>query len=449
LAEHSTYAQKKLTSLAGKILNKSSALEALKAAQKPFSSVASVVGGATDVSQSVLKQHRLISQLEREVEVLQAERCQLEAFIDFTDSWLEHVCHWRATVTQYSNIEEGAKTVPYFVLLVHLESAPLEPPEGEGYSKYSDMHGFVVTRRLADFHRLHKMLHPLRHHLSDQLKLPSPGIFDRDTSEKFLQKAMNKLQFYMDTVMTDSTLCQSEAVYAFCCPTPEFLATPGVKSKDSLYSGLEGFGGVPSLNPPPKEDQSEKKPFLLKRAFSKKAEVDYVEDPHEFLIQEGGNDMKLADSFAEPLYGLLAEIFELRGVFKFFRQSLITFVRLSFGKSINKQAHEFIQWLFGDSMMVYYLMLFKESMWLPSGEISPSPPPRTDDQKHECRKRCKLKIIRNMPDAFYHLFGHQTSQQGVIKIFESFQDVRLNKHLLYSVFELIVFEVFPELKNVD
>ena len=100
-------------------------------------------------------------------------------------------------------------------------------------------------------------------------------------------------------------------------------------------------------------------------------------------------------------------------------------------------------------MTVYYLTLFKDPLWLPDGRLAPAPPPRTDDEKHDTRRRCKLKLVRNTPDALTHLFGQQTSQQGVIKIFESFQDARLNKQLFYSIFELVVFEVFPELKDIE
>ena len=77
----------------------------------------------------------------------------------------------------------------------------------------------------------------------------------------------------MTTVMTDKTLCQSEALYAFCCPTPEFLAGPlgsggGIRGGKSVfyYAGLEGFGGVPGgsgamTSSHHKDEQSEKTPF--------------------------------------------------------------------------------------------------------------------------------------------------------------------------------------------
>ena len=48
LAEHSTFAQKKLATLTAKIVNKSSALDALKAAQKPTSNV--MTGSASSAS---------------------------------------------------------------------------------------------------------------------------------------------------------------------------------------------------------------------------------------------------------------------------------------------------------------------------------------------------------------------------------------------------------------
>ena len=42
------------------------------------------------------------------------------------------------------------------------------------------------------------------------------------------------------------------------------------------------------------------------------------------------------DSIAKPLYGLLGEVFELRGMFKWVRRSFMTFVELTFGSNINR-----------------------------------------------------------------------------------------------------------------
>jgi sorting nexin-25 len=42
------------------------------------------------------------------------------------------------------------------------------------------------------------------------------------------------------------------------------------------------------------------------------------------------------DGIAEPLYNLLGEVFDLRGVFKWLRKTLITFVQITYGRTINR-----------------------------------------------------------------------------------------------------------------
>ena len=43
------------------------------------------------------------------------------------------------------------------------------------------------------------------------------------------------------------------------------------------------------------------------------------------------------DSTANEFYRLIAEIFEIKGVFKWFRKTFIIFVKVTFGKSVNRQ----------------------------------------------------------------------------------------------------------------
>jgi hypothetical protein len=42
------------------------------------------------------------------------------------------------------------------------------------------------------------------------------------------------------------------------------------------------------------------------------------------------------DSIAEPLYSLISEVYELHGMFKWLRKSFISFVEVTFGRSINR-----------------------------------------------------------------------------------------------------------------
>lgn len=48
----------------------------------------------------------------------------------------------------------------------------------------------------------------------------------------------------------------------------------------------------------------------------------------------GGDDGK--DGIAEPLYTLMGEVFDMRGVFKWLRKTLISFVQITYGRTINR-----------------------------------------------------------------------------------------------------------------
>lgn len=48
------------------------------------------------------------------------------------------------------------------------------------------------------------------------------------------------------------------------------------------------------------------------------------------------SDIDQKDSIAEPLYALMGEIFDMGGVFKWLRRSLISFVQITYGRTINR-----------------------------------------------------------------------------------------------------------------
>lgn len=47
-------------------------------------------------------------------------------------------------------------------------------------------------------------------------------------------------------------------------------------------------------------------------------------------------DGESKDSIAEPIYALMGEIFDMGGVFKWLRKSLISFVQITYGRTINR-----------------------------------------------------------------------------------------------------------------
>ena len=57
-------------------------------------------------------------------------------------------------------------------------------------------------------------------------------------------------------------------------------------------------------------------------------------DETDSLFQAFTDDAR--DGIAEPIYHLISEVFELRGVFGWMRKTLVTFVQITYGRTINR-----------------------------------------------------------------------------------------------------------------
>lgn len=152
------------------------------------------------------------------------------------------------------------------------------------------------------------------------------------------------------------------------------------------------------------------------------------------------------DALAEPCFMLIGEIFELRGMFKWVRRTLIALVQVTFGRTINKQIRDTVNWIFSEQMLVYYINAFRDAFW-PNGKLAPPTRVRSQGQSQETKQRAQQKLLENIPDTLQSLVGQQNARHGIIKIFKALQETRANKHLLYIVMELLLLELCPELRT--
>ncbi|XP_030672250.1 sorting nexin-25 isoform X2 [Nomascus leucogenys] len=176
---------------------------------------------------------------------------------------------------------------------------------------------------------------------------------------------------------------------------------------------------------------------------------------NKFLQEETEEDSDLSDygddvdgrkdALAEPCFMLIGEIFELRGMFKWVRRTLIALVQVTFGRTINKQIRDTVSWIFSEQMLVYYINTFRDAFW-PNGKLAPLTTIRSKEQSQETKQRAQQKLLENIPDMLQSLVGQQNARHGIIKIFNALQETRANKHLLYVLMELLLIELCPELR---
>uniref|UniRef100_A0A2K6PUG2 Sorting nexin 25 n=1 Tax=Rhinopithecus roxellana TaxID=61622 RepID=A0A2K6PUG2_RHIRO len=177
---------------------------------------------------------------------------------------------------------------------------------------------------------------------------------------------------------------------------------------------------------------------------------------NKFLQEETEEDSDLSDygddvdgrkdALAEPCFMLIGEIFELRGMFKWVRRTLIALVQVTFGRTINKQIRDTVNWIFSEQMLVYYISVFRDAFW-PHGKLAPPTTIRSEEQSQQTKQRAQQKLLENIPDTLQSLVGQQNARHGIIKIFNALQETRANKHLLYVLMELLLIELCPELRT--
>ncbi|XP_012936489.1 sorting nexin-25 [Aplysia californica] len=405
IAGQSYHAQQQLRALDSKITNKARALMAQRSSQK------------TEVNAKLQKVHE---DMEKELESLKQERRSLEMHIARTQKWIDHIGQWNVLVYDASAIStEEDKKVAQFVLLVSLSAeGQLSPKQSSGSTE-----GWAISRTLDDFHALHEKLSPISSALQKK-ELPSSSKIFKSIDDAFVQKARVTLDEYLEAVLKDEKVIPSEALYAFLSPTPEFVyqhTNSEKKSKFSLASLMKSLPNIRSDN----QDN---------------------EDDFMFGGEDSTREERSTDSIAKPLYRFVGEVFELQGVFRWFRRSLMSFVELTFGRSIDRQLKATVDWLVSEQMLIYYTQTFKDSLW-PDGEWAPSAAARNDAQQQEDRMRAKTKLLENMPDILRTMVGEDNGRRGIIKIFEVLQNKNLNKHLLYNLLELLLTELLREFRS--
>lgn len=62
----------------------------------------------------------------------------------------------------------------------------------------------------------------------------------------------------------------------------------------------------------------------------------------------------------------------------------------------SRQLCETVDWIFSESMIIYYIQQFTLSLW-PDGKLAENESSRSDEEKLKTRMEAKEKFLQNMP----------------------------------------------------
>ena len=74
---------------------------------------------------------------------------------------------------------------------------------------------------------------------------------------------------------------------------------------------------------------------------------------------------------------------------------------------------------------------------------------RTADEKEARRKLALDTVLNRPPDLLVQLIGRESFTHNTSLLIEGLQSQILNKHLLFSLLDVVVCEIFPELRAAE
>ncbi|CAE1329684.1 SNX14 [Acanthosepion pharaonis] len=101
---------------------------------------------------------------------------------------------------------------------------------------------------------------------------------------------------------------------------------------------------------------------------------------------------------------------------------------------------KFIQ-VMQENRLMHYIEIIKHVLFFDTD------PPRTEDQKRERRAKTLYEMKKYIPGIFVYIMGDQNHHEGTKLILDILQQPKLNKQLSYVLLDIVILELFPELKE--
>ena len=425
----------------------------------------SLMPAQVQTSQSLSQRKRA---LQKDRFQLREEIKKLEHYLDHTEEWFDTIGQWSVEVHSV-DLKQDEKN-PLFVIIVHrpelagkklLGSDGFLPPQegaedftqsiawqhqqqhqqahadgtstvdsddtwseissGSGGSILQSRSGWVIGRHLSEFTKLHEKVAEICPNLQFPPLPKWLNPFQRpDATSPYWQKYRAALQVYLCCVLKDERLKECEEVFNFVSSASDNLRTK------------------PAAPQPEKKNRFSLSNVPVIQSFQRFSVKDSVPE-------ETAKDL---DSTAEYMYLLVSEIFELDHFSRVLRKQFMELVQLTYGKSIDREVQDTLNWLFSEPMLIFYLDTFKNSLW-PDGKPSPPAPTRSDEEKAATKEEVRVKLLRSSPQALQTILGQRNCQIGMRKTFELLQDPKGNKQLFYALFEVLLYSLLPELDQVE
>jgi sorting nexin-25 len=286
--------------------------------------------------------------------------------------------------------------------------------------------GWIVARRFSQFFKLNEYLR-LRYDQVNQLKFPKRTVLKAQRQLVELRKT--QLEEYLKQLIGMPEVC-SDKVFRSFLSSENFNLTNNFEKANSnnnaeyltkrIYKITEKFG--------PKSSEHDT--------------IDNLRDMQKELKQFDDSSKLI---FVKPICDILITIFRLSKSQSWLRgRALVVILQQVFGTTIEKMVDQQVNKRLRDETAILDLLVMLKNIVFPNGKFKDPPILRTMYERSTARKEARILTTIFINESCSKIFGASNSNYASQKLFSMVQNQYLNKHLLFTIFDEILAELFPE-----
>ncbi|ODV96831.1 hypothetical protein PACTADRAFT_74444 [Pachysolen tannophilus NRRL Y-2460] len=335
--------------------------------------------------------------------------------------------------------------------------------------------GWIVARRFSQFYKLNEYLKskydPVR-----ELKFPKRRVVLKFQQSTLIEERKNQLEVYLQNLIKMPDVCSNKLFRSFLSSEVfnlEFSDSLNSSTKNGKRSNLETvatklYNGIsntfPFANPSSISSNrlsSKKSSDSTNKNSSDRAQSDRAQsdspvtdmDEYELQVNEMQNELNAFDdqgeiSFVKPICDFIISIFSLNKSNSWLRgRAVLVILQRILGSTIEKKTRENILFAIkSEEKILDNLNFLKDALW-PNGIFRESSKARSNVEKSFTKNESKMILERFLIDSTSKIFGLSNSKFAAIKVHEMFQNEILLNHLVYTLYDEILIEIFPEISD--
>lgn len=311
--------------------------------------------------------------------------------------------------------------------------------------------GWIVARRFSQFFKLHEYL-KARYPLVSSLKFPKRTVLVLKFQQKqVVEMRKAALEEYLQALISIPEVCANRALRSFLSsenfnlrknqPFDEVKTATNVRVNaesvtNKLYNGLQSR--LVDMGPRSRPDKAANED-LMRNIKDMQRELRQFDE----VSSSSGSEIKAP--FVKPICDLLISIFSLNSSKSWLRgRALLVILQQIFGTTIERKVYEFIDLNVKSEECMLDLINNLKNTLFPNGKFKDPPVIRSLIEQASTKHEAKVLMSIFMNETCSKIFGLSNTSYASSNLFGMFQNDFLNKHLLFTLLDEILNELFPE-----